>query len=452
MKKFALKGLVTLAAIVLLCVFFSGTLHTITTAKVQIVKAKTGKMEGDITLTGSLVWPETESVFIPGMSNEDSLILRKLCVGTGSYVKSGETLAVCEVSDADVRTASLQESYQAKEKEYYELERKNRHVLLTSLQEGWYASWRAFREAGNAYRNADQEYRLAAWREGFEDFQEMELNPDQAPSGEELQAAWEKREEALRKYRNAQAEYERKAIYSPSEEIVSYLEKKAELEEEMKDLTEEISGLLILKARAGNIVSPHDGYITAADLKAGDTISRNTVLVQITKENETPVIRLDASSNKRSIPAETAAELTAGDKTVTASVRGQTLNENGLPVVDVPVDGKEIGLLGGASAVTEANSVSAKIRWKDENTTTLIPTAALRGSEGDYYVYTAPNYGDRAEEGSHLKITISRKKVTVLSQSGTVTSVEENLKYDPIVYMEDRPLTEGCEVMPYGDV
>ena len=431
MKKFALKGLVTLAAVVLLCVFFSGTLHTITTAKVQIVKARTGKMEGDITLTGSLVWPEAESVFIPGMSSEDSLILRKLCVGAGSYVKSGETLAVCEVTDADMRTASLQESYQAKEKEYYELERKNRHVLLTSLQEEWYASWRAFREAGNAYRNADQEYRLAAWREGFEDFQEMELNPDQAPSGEEAQAAREKREEALRKYREAQAEYERKAIYSPSEEI---------------------SGLLILTARAGNIVSPHDGYITAADLKAGDTISRNTVLVQITKENETPVIRLDASSNKRSIPAETAAELTAGDKTVTATVRGQTLNENGLPVVDVPVDGKEIGLLGGASAVTEANSVSAKIRWKDENTTTLIPTAALRGSEGDYYVYTAPNYGDGAEEGSRLKITITRKNVTVLSQSGTVTSVEENLKYDPIVYMEDRPLTEGCEVMPYGDV
>ena len=45
MKKMAIKGLVTLAAVVALCMFFSGTIKTISTAKVKLVTAKQGKLE-----------------------------------------------------------------------------------------------------------------------------------------------------------------------------------------------------------------------------------------------------------------------------------------------------------------------------------------------------------------------------------------------------------------------
>ena len=52
MKRFAIKGLAALAAVVALCMFFSGTIRTITTAKVRVVTAKTGKLEEQIDLTG----------------------------------------------------------------------------------------------------------------------------------------------------------------------------------------------------------------------------------------------------------------------------------------------------------------------------------------------------------------------------------------------------------------
>ena len=45
MKKFALKGLVILAAAVALCIFFSGTVRTLTTPKVRFAQAKMGRME-----------------------------------------------------------------------------------------------------------------------------------------------------------------------------------------------------------------------------------------------------------------------------------------------------------------------------------------------------------------------------------------------------------------------
>ena len=43
----AIKGLVTLAAVVALCMFFSGTIKTISTAKVKLVTAKQGKRRGE---------------------------------------------------------------------------------------------------------------------------------------------------------------------------------------------------------------------------------------------------------------------------------------------------------------------------------------------------------------------------------------------------------------------
>ena len=52
MKKFAIKGLVALAAVVALSMFFSGTIKTISTAKVKLVTAKQGKLEEEIKLSG----------------------------------------------------------------------------------------------------------------------------------------------------------------------------------------------------------------------------------------------------------------------------------------------------------------------------------------------------------------------------------------------------------------
>ena len=45
LKKFALRGMIVLAAVIALCVLFSGTFRTLTTPKVSLEHAKNGKME-----------------------------------------------------------------------------------------------------------------------------------------------------------------------------------------------------------------------------------------------------------------------------------------------------------------------------------------------------------------------------------------------------------------------
>ena len=65
MKKFAIKGLVTLAAVVALSMFFSGTIKTISTAKVKLVTAKQGKLEEEIKLSPRFPKRKTSSSNFP---------------------------------------------------------------------------------------------------------------------------------------------------------------------------------------------------------------------------------------------------------------------------------------------------------------------------------------------------------------------------------------------------
>ena len=43
-KKIAIKGLIALAVLVAVCIFFSGTIRTIATAKVKITQPRSGKL------------------------------------------------------------------------------------------------------------------------------------------------------------------------------------------------------------------------------------------------------------------------------------------------------------------------------------------------------------------------------------------------------------------------
>ena len=62
LKKFALKGLAVLAAVLALCAFFSGTIRTITTPKVRLVSPRMGKLEEKISISAEVYFPETVEI------------------------------------------------------------------------------------------------------------------------------------------------------------------------------------------------------------------------------------------------------------------------------------------------------------------------------------------------------------------------------------------------------
>ena len=82
MKKMAIKGLVALAAVVALCMFFSGTIKTISTAKVRLVTAKQGKLEEEIKLSGNLTFTQTEEVKL-ALASDQSVTIKRVRVAKG---------------------------------------------------------------------------------------------------------------------------------------------------------------------------------------------------------------------------------------------------------------------------------------------------------------------------------------------------------------------------------
>ena len=444
MKKFAIKGLIILGIVVVLCIFLSGTLRTITTAKVRIARTRTGRFENDIALTGSLRWPDTMNLTVEGLTEEDVLVIRNMPVSAGSYVREGDLIAECVVSNYASRLNTMQESLSAKEKESLELERKNGSMVLTDQQTQWYNAYLRLQETGNATQLLRQDLRLAAWRagislgkadalpEGCEDAALLELRTKLTTAEEEEAAA-------------ARA-FDRMKMLNMSEDVVSYLDRKAELKTEMDALAEDITALRILNERCASIKAPHDGYITATEMKAGDQISMDTILLTMTLPDTEPVIRLESDESKRVISAGSPVILSNGDQSVESVISGSGVTLGGNLYADASVSQVVLNALGGATALSEEKSVSAKVSYQADSLTTLIPVTALRGIEGDYYIYTADSAVDIL--GAE-RFTISRKNVTVLDMNDSVVSIQESLKNDSIVYMEDRLLTDGCEVMLY---
>jgi len=446
MKKTAVKGLAALGIIVLLCVFFSGTLHTITTAKVKFAKARTGRLEIRVTMTGSLQWPETENLTVEGMTDDDALSVRRYTVSAGSWVKEGDLIAQCTVNNYESRLQGLRDSYSAKEKEYLEQERKNASLVLTDQQKNWYEAYRRLQETRGAVQLLRQDLRLEAWKAGVS----LEEG-DRLPEGcgdETLKELGGKLSDAEKEEAAAQQAFDRMRMLNISEDIVAYLDKKEELQSEMESLSGQMTALRILNERAAAIRAPHAGYITEAELKAGDQVTADTLLAVITAADAEPVIRLDPGDSKLTVAAGTAVSLSAGDNSADSKIVGQGVTPDGSPYLDAEVSRKILSRLGGAAAVSEEGSVTATLTCQAENSSTLIPVSALRGTAGDYYIYTAAT--SMTTLGAE-KYTVSKKNVTVLGMNGTAASIEESLKSESIVYMEDRPLSEGLEVMPYDE-
>lgn len=110
LKKFAIRGIVFLAIFVALCMFFSGTVRTITTPKVRLFTPKRGKLEERIKLTCKPAFPDVEPVSFP-LSEGFTLSIVKVNSRAGYTVKAGEVIVEAKVADYDAKYKQYQQDY-----------------------------------------------------------------------------------------------------------------------------------------------------------------------------------------------------------------------------------------------------------------------------------------------------------------------------------------------------
>ncbi len=443
MKKWAIRGLVTLSVVVALCMFFSGTIKNLTTAKVRIAVPKIGRLEEEIALKGTLTFPETYDVK-PLLENGESLIVTRLTVANGYHVTKGDPLLETEVENYDSLRASLNDEYVTAQKAYLELERQNSGLYLRRSEENWIAAYDALAQCGQELMQAQLDLYVKA--EGLG----ISLTDGELPVGTEdaaLLEAQQKVEDASKNQQEAQRQFDDVNRLGIQDKVVEYITQNRELTAKMQKAQDGLLRLETLKQQTAVITAPHDGYVVSVNVKPGDSYNGKTTLVVMSAQEQGPVLRADVDDLERGIEKETKVKIArdsgkALDKLVTAT----GIDSMGREIIDVALTDIDVTALGGCASLLE-KQVDMSISYKATASTTLLPSAAVRGVGSNRYVYLI---NEEWSNTSRTILRVEKLEVKVLAEFGDTVSIENELGNSRIAYMEDRAILEGSEVMVYG--
>lgn len=444
MKKMAIKGLVALAAVVALCMFFSGTIKTISTAKVRLVTAKQGKLEEEIKLSGNLTFPQTEEVKL-ALASDQSVTIKRVRVAKGRKVAAGDVLFEAEVSGYDKEMESLRSDYETTQKELMELERKNGDVRLKRTEEIWVEAYDALAQSKDDLMNAQTQLEVAAKLAG------VTLTDGRLPEKEQDETLLEA-QKAVDKAQAAQDEAQKKFNSANrlgiSENVISYITQSRTLNEKLTAAQEKITALDVLARQAKQVTAPHDGYIVEINVKAGDSYDGRTAAIVISAEDGDAVLRADTSKIEKKIDKGTQVTVKRdNDKTLSKKVTDSGVDEEGKRYIDVKLTDKDIGNLGGGAVLFSA-AVDMTASYRATTSTTLLPASAVRGSGDNRYVYVV---NEESNALGQRVLKVKKQDVKVLSEVGSTVSIQDDLSRQRVAYMEDRTISDGSEVMVYGE-
>ena len=425
MKKMAIKGLVALAAVVALCMFFSGTIKTISTAKVRLVTAKQGKLEEEIKLSGNLTFTQTEEVKL-ALASDQSVTIKRVRVAKGRKVAAGDVLFEAEVSGYDKEMEGLRSDYETAQKELMELERKNGDVRLKRTEELWVEAYDALAQSKDDLMNAQTQLEVAAKLAG------VTLTDGRLPEKEQDETLLEA-QKAVDKAQAAQDEAQKKFNSANrlgiSENVISYITQSRTLNEKLTAAQEKITALDVLARQAKQVTAPHDGYIVEINVKAGDSYDGRTAAIVISAEDGDAVLRADTSKIEKKIDKGTQVTVKRdNDKTLSKKVT-------------------DSGDLGGGAALFSA-AVDMTASYRATTSTTLLPASAVRGSGDSRYVYVV---NEESNALGQRVLKVKKQDVKVLSEVGSTVSIQDDLSRQRVAYMEDRTISDGSEVMVYGE-
>lgn len=443
LKKFAARALAVTAIAVALCMFFSGTIKTIATAKVKITRAKSGRLEERTELTGKLTFTDAQPLSFE-LEQGQSLRITKVNVRSGYAVKAGDVLVEARVADYESSMQGYQASYDEALDQLLTLESKNSGLRIRRSDEIYadaYFDLRSLQKEALAKR-IEMQSLLAQ--------EKLELPEEGAPEGasEELRAAIDAYRQSERAKEEAQAALEAAARYLPDDGTWAYISGKRELEEKMNDAEEKMQALNALDADARAITAPCDGYAVEVAVKAGDVYDGSGALLTLSGENAAPVLRVDLSSVEKSVSEGMSVTMdTDRYGSIETKVLETGLDLEGKRYADVEVTEKMIAACGSVYAMTLEDAALTLVN-RAKTQTTLLSATAVHGSGDDRYVYTV----ETSYSGlGNSKMSVHKMNVTVLAEANGTASIEEDLAYCDIAYMEDRPISDGDSVMLYAE-
>ena len=439
LRKIALRGLIAVIVAAALCMFFSGTIENITTPKIKIVRASKGKLTEKLELNASLAFPETEEQKL-ALPAGQTLTVTRVNVRAGYPVSEGDVVLEAAVTGYETAVEGAQKEYDAALDELMEVERKNEGITLRRSEQDYANSYAALRAAAReaARRRTEMDVQLRAGgltyaEEGY-------------PSGadEDIQAAIDAYRAADAEQKAAQAAFDRAARYGVDDAVWTYITARQTAQEKLSDCADKLVELEELRRSAAEFHAPHDGVIASISLKAGDTYDGTGALYAITAEGTAPALRAELTDVEQTIAEGMAVSLPGGAE---AEITGLGYTETGARCADVAVTDKILKSEGSMYSLS-LNSTKLTLYFTAKEKTSLLPSSAVRGSGDSRFVYIV---NERNTTFGQKKMSISKLSVTVIAEADGTASVEEDLSYYDIAYMEDRTLSDGSDVMRYAE-
>ena len=439
LRKIALRGLIAVVVAAALCMFFSGTIENITTPKVKIVRASRGRLTEKLELNASLVYPEVEEQKLT-LPAGLTLTITKVNVRAGYPVSADDVVIEAAVTGYDAALKQAQDAYDAALDELMEVERKNEGVALRRSEQDYADSYAALRTAAReaARKRTDMDVLLRAAKLSYVE--------EGYPSGadDELKAAIDAYRAAASEQEAAQTAFNRAARYGVSDAAWTFITDRQTAQEKLDDCGDKLVEMEELARSVSEIRAPHDGVIASAPMKAGDAYDGTAALYSITAEGTSPALRAELTDVKQNIAEGMEVNLPNG---AAAKITALGYTDTGARCADVAITDEIIRSEGSIYSLS-LNSTKLTILFTAKDKTSLLPSSAVRGSGDSRYVYII---NERNTTFGKKKMSISKMSVTVIAEADGTASVQEDLSYYDIAYLEDRALTDGSDVMRYAE-
>ena len=441
LKKFAVRGIITLAVFVALCMFFSGTVRTITTPKVRLITPKRGKMEERIELAFKPSFPEVDKIS-PELADEMTLTVVKVNTREGYTAQAGDVLYEAKVTNYDQLYKQYQDAYDAAAEQLLSLESKNRGLRISQRDQAYADAYYALRDARHDAVTKELEMDAQLSREKLT--RTDSGYPEEA--SDELKKMIDDWRAAVEVQKKAQSAMDQAARYTVDDTVWSYITEKREQEQKRDESERSLRQLVAYNDQAKAITAPHDGYVAELNVKEGETYDGSQALFSITAEGKLPTLRADISEVQRNVTEGTTVTLNPDSyDAIETQVIATGTDSEGKKYIEVELNERLIKARGSVYAMTQEDTTMTMI-FRAREATTLLPTSAVAGSGNERYVYVAEK-NNAAFGGNTLKI--HKMDVKVLGESGGTTSVQEDLSYYTIAYGEDRAIKDGDAVMEY---
>ena len=443
MKKAAIRAMIVLAAVVALSMFFSGTIRTMTTPKVRFASARNGKFERTMDMTGKIFFPEEEEVLLT-LPEGTSLTVSSVRVQPGDKIREGDPLFSATLVDLEKNLETLQKEYDDAQTALRTQIRKHGEIRLSRNEKVWLDAYDASVAADAKQRDCRLEMLALLSQEGLS--MEGDTPPEEA--SEDLKKACEAWLEARKASGEASARLTSLDRFAIAEEVWEDLSTRREQQAKMENAEKQMAELTVLSRKVREYPAPHGGYVTAVSAERGSRLENGAVLVKMTPEEASPVIRTDISQFWQSVAKGTAVSVVQDEwNTLPTKVAATGVASDASRYADITLTDEIVRAYASVRNLMK-NEIKLRVTTRAQEATCLIPAAAVRGSDKDRYVFVTETESSTLG-GTQTKVR--KTTITVLNESDTTVSAAEDLTYQKIAYQEDRPINEGDTVMGYTD-